>query len=174
MSRSIIWLLNLAVVGCALLLAGCAGYTLGPTNGLPAGERSVQIVPFMNQTLEPRLTDEVTQQMRKQLQRNGTFRLATHDDGDIVINGVINKYERHELSFSRNDTLTAKDYRIIITAQVTARERGTGNILLDQPVTGYTMIRVGSDIVSSERQGLPLLAADLARNITDLLADGKF
>jgi hypothetical protein len=174
MPRSLSCLAVLGVFACALLLTGCAGYSLGSTNGMPAGERSVQVVPFMNQTLEPRLTDEVTQQMRKQLQRDGTFRVATHGDGDIVVTGVINRYERHELSFSRNDTLTAKDYRIIMTAQVTARERGTGKVLLEQPVTGYTMIRVGSDIVSSERQGLPLLAADLARNITDLLADGKF
>jgi hypothetical protein len=174
MPRSLSCLAVLGVFACALLLTGCAGYALGPTNGMPAGERSVQVVPFMNQTLEPRLTDEVTQQMRKQLQRDGTFRVATHGDGDIVVTGVINRYERHELSFSRNDTLTAKDYRIIMTAQVTARERGTGKVLLEQAVAGYTMIRVGSDIVSSERQGLPLLAADLARNITDLLADGKF
>jgi hypothetical protein len=34
----------------------------------------VQINPFANKTLEPRLGDEVTAQLRKQLQRDGTFR----------------------------------------------------------------------------------------------------
>jgi hypothetical protein len=37
-----------------------------------------------------------------------------------------------------------------------------------------TLIRVGSDLTSAERQALPLLAADLARNITALLADGTW
>jgi hypothetical protein len=160
----------LALIG----LTGCAGYSLGPTNGMDAGEKSIQVTPFANQTVEPRLTDEVTQQMRKALQRDRTYQLATHDDGDIVLTGSIVAYNRHELSFLRTDTLTVKDFRITMTAQVTARERSTGKVLLDQRVTGYTIIRVGTDLVNSERQALPLLAQDLAKNITSLLADGTF
>ena len=38
----------------ALLLCGCA-YTLGPTNGQIAGAKSVQVNPFANNALEPRL-----------------------------------------------------------------------------------------------------------------------
>src|SRR5437899_4621330 len=47
----------LAIVAVGVLVAGCAGYHLGSTNGVPAGERSVQVNPFLNQTLEPRLSD---------------------------------------------------------------------------------------------------------------------
>ena len=40
-------------LGCSLLLlSGCAGYRLGPTNGLAAGDKSVQYVPFVNRTIE--------------------------------------------------------------------------------------------------------------------------
>jgi hypothetical protein len=165
---------------CTLLLAslpflfGCAGYRLGPTNGVAAGEKSIQIMPFVNQTLEPRLTDAVTAQLRKQLQHDGTFRLATHDDGDIVVTGIITRYTRHELSFQPADTLTARDYRISLTAQVTARDRISGKVVLDQEISGFTLLRVGSDLVSSERQSLPLLAGDLAKNVTSRLADGSW
>ena len=69
----------------ALSGSGCAGYKLGPVNGQTAGARSVQINPFTNTTLEPRLGDEVTAQLRKQVQRDGTFHLASHDDADIVV-----------------------------------------------------------------------------------------
>jgi len=55
---------------------------------------------------------------------------------------------------------------------VTARERSTGKVILNQPVTGFTFIRVTTDLTSAERQALPLLAADLARNATALLAEG--
>jgi hypothetical protein len=41
-------------------------------------------------------------------------------------------------------------------------------------VTGYTLLRVGSDLTSAERQALPLLAADFARQVTALLADGSW
>ena len=78
------------------------------------------------------------------------------------------------MSFSRNDILTVRDYRLSLTAQITARDRTSGKIILDQPVTGYTLIRVESDLASTERQSLPLLAADLAKNVTALLVDGSW
>jgi len=160
---------------CLLLFsAGCAGYKVGPTNGLVAGEKSVQIVPFANKTLEPRLGDALTSQMRKTLQQDGTYKLATHDDGDIIVTGSITRYHRQELSFIPTDILTVRDYRLSLTAQITAKERSTGKVILDQPVTGYTLIRVGSDITSTERQALPLLAGDLAKNVTALLVDGSW
>jgi hypothetical protein len=166
--------LRLLVLSLLLTNAGCAGYRLGPTNGLSAGEKSLQVRPFSNHTLEPRLADAVTAQVRKEMQRDGTYQLVTRDDGDIVVTGVLTRYDRGEIDFSRNDLLLVRDYRVTLTAQVTARERITGKVLLDQPVTGVTLVRVGSDLVSAERQALPLLAADLARNLTALLADGKW
>lgn len=158
----------------ALLLGGCAGYRLGPTNGLAAGERSIKVAPFANATLEPRLSDAVTQQVRKQLQHDGTYRLASGQDADIVVRGVLTRYDRVEMSFAPNDVLTVRDYRLILVAQVKAINRATGDAILDKEVAGRTLIRVGSDLTSAERQALPLLAEDLARNITALLADGTW
>jgi len=169
--RSLCWLL---VCLAALGVSGCAGYRLGPVNRLAAGEKSVEVQPFANQTLEPRLGDAVTAQLRKQLQRDGTYQLASHDDGDIVVSGSVIRYDRHEASFAAHDILTVRDFRIELTAQVTARERSTGKVILDQPVTGKTLIRVTSDLSSSERQALPLLAADLAKKVTELLAEGSW
>jgi len=164
----------LSTFTACLVLSGCAGYKLGPTNNLAAGEKSVQITPFANQTLEPRLGDAVTGALRKELQRDGTYRLATRDAGDIVVNGVITRYHRQEQTLVPEDVVTVRDYRIALTAQVTARDRATGKVLLDQPVTGYTLLRVGSDLTSAERQALPLLATDFARQVTALLADGSW
>jgi hypothetical protein len=158
----------------ALVLCGCAGYKLGPSNNLAAGEKSVQITPFANKTLEPRLGDAVTGALRKELQRDGTYRLATREAGDIVVNGTITRYLRQEQTLVPEDVVTVRDYRIALTAQVTARDRATGKVLLDQPVTGHTLLRVGTDLTSAERQALPLLATDFARQVTALLADGSW
>lgn len=165
-----------ALLACCLMLAlcGCAGYRLGPTTNVAPGERSVRVNPFENKTLEPGLTDAVTMQLRKEFQRDGTYRLATHDDGDVVVSGVINEFRRRELTFSPRDTLTVRDYRLSLTAQVTAAERGSGKVLFAQPVSGHLLVRVGEDFTSTERQALPLLARDLARNITTLLAEGSW
>jgi hypothetical protein len=154
--------------------SGCAGYKLGPVNGLAAREKSIQINPFANQTLEPRLGDAVTSQLRKELQRDGTYQLASHNDGDIVVNGTVTRYIRIEVSFSASDVLTVRDYRLVMSARVTARDRSTGKVILDQLVSGHTLIRVTTDLVSTERQALPLLAADLASNVTALLTEGTW
>lgn len=157
-----------------MALAGCAGYRLGPSNGLEAGAKSVEIAPFANHTLQPRLTDAVTTQMRKELQRDGTYRLATHGGADIVVTGTLTVYQRLVVTFAPQDVLTVQDYRLSLTAEVTARERSTGKILLERPVTGFTLIRVGADLSSAERQAMPLLAQDLAKNVTALLAEGSW
>lgn len=162
------------IVGVSVGLTGCAGYRLGPSNGQVAGEKSIQIIPFTNHTPEPRIGDDVTAALRKQVQHDATFRLATHEAGDIVVTGVLTRYSREELSIVPNDVTAAQDFRIQLTAQVTARDRNTGKVLLDQPVSGYTLIRVYSDLTSTERQAWPLLATDLATHLVALLADGNW
>lgn len=154
--------------------SGCAGYKLGPVNGLAARAKSVQINPFTNQTLEPRLGDAVTSQLRIELQRDGTYQLASHNDGDIVVSGAVTRYIRIEVSFSATDVLPVRDYRLEMSARVTARDRSTGKVILDQLVTGHTLIRVTTDLVSTERQALPLLAADLASKVSALLTEGTW
>ena len=78
------------------------------------------------------------------------------------------------VSFLRTDVTTAENYRVEITAHVTARDRATGKVLLDKNVNGYTLVQVGTDLADAERQSLPLLAEDLARNITALLTEGAW
>jgi hypothetical protein len=154
--------------------SGCAGYKLGPVNSLAPGAKSVQVNPFTNRTIEARLGDAVTTQLRQALQQDGTYQLASHNDGDIVVSGSVITYQRQAVSYSSSDILTVEDYRLHITVQVTARERSTGKVLLDKAVTGSTLIRVTTDLTSSERQALPLLAADLAKNVTALLTEGSW
>ena len=152
---------------------GCA-YSLGPTNGLPAGARSIQITPFQNQTVEPRLVEAVTLALRRHLQQDGTYKLDTRSESDVVVSGTIVSYDRQTLALQSRDALTPRDYRLTLTAHVTARERVSGRLLLDKRITGYSDIRIGPDLASAERQALPLVAADLARNATALLVDGSW
>ncbi len=169
------WRYALLLSVLAPLVGGCAGYRLGPTNGIAAGSRSVQVNPFQNKVLdEPRLSEAVTDSLRKRLQQDGTFRLDTHNEGDIVVSGVVARFYRAHLSFQPRDILTPRDYRLTIWADVTARDRTSGKTLLEKRVPGHTTLRVGADLSSSERQAIPLAAEDLARNITALLADGEW
>jgi len=158
----------------AALSAGCAGYHLGPVNGAVAGEKSVEIVPFNNQTLQPRLGDAVTQALRERMQADGTYRLTTRGPGDVVVTGVLTSYRRAGVSYLDTDVATAQIFRVQLTAHVTARDRATGKLLLDRNVDGFTLVQVGTDLADAERQASPLLAEDLARNITQLVTEGAW
>jgi hypothetical protein len=165
---------SLFLLACwAFLLGGCA-YRLGPTNGVAAGSRSIQVNLFQNQTWEPRLSEPVATSLRRWIQRDGTYRLATSGDGDIVLDGVLIEFQRSGISFQPGDVLTIRDYELTLTVAFKAVERGTGRVILDSKVAGRTTIRVTADEASAERQAAPLLAEDVARRITTLLVDGSW
>jgi len=164
----------LALCATALLASGCAGYRLGPVNGEIAGDKTVEILPFNNQTLQPWLGDAVTESLREEFQTDGTYRLATGDAGDVVVSGVITSYTRSGLSYLSSDVLTANNYQVAMVAHVVVRERATGKVLLDKNVKGYTLVHVGSDLQSAERQAIPLLADDFARKVTQMLTEGTW
>ena len=157
----------------AALLAGC-GYHVGSVGEQPAGARSVTVNPVANKTLETGVSDALAQDLRQALQRDGTYRLATREAGDVVVSTTITDYRRSGVSYQPNNVLAIQDYRLTITAHVKATDRATGKVVLDRSVTGFTLVRVGSDLTESERQALPLATTDLAQNITTLLVDGKW
>jgi hypothetical protein len=166
--------LKLSALGAAaFFLGGCAGYHLGPVNDQVAGDKSVEVLPFNNQTLEPRLGDAVTQALRERLGSDGTYRLV-NNSGDVVVTGVITSYSRQGLSFLSSDVLTANNYQVIVVAHIIARDSTTGKVLLDKNVKGATLVHVGSDLADAERQSMPLLAEDLAQNVTQMLAEGTW
>ena len=168
-------LLGILFLGlAAAMLAGCAGYHLGPVNGATAGAKSIEVLPFNNQTLQPRLGDAVTQSLRERFQTDGTYHLVTQGGGDVVVSGVITRYNRIGLSYLDSDVTTAQSYRVNITAHVVVRERTSTKVLLDKDVSGYTLVTVGSDLASAERQATPLLAEDLAQNIAELITEGAW
>jgi len=168
-------LIAVPLLGLALLgLTGCAGYHLGPANGVTAGARSIEVFPFDNQTLQPRLGDAVTQSVRERLQADGTFHLATHGGGDVVVTGAIKRFAREGLSYLNADVTTTENYREVVVAHVVARESGSGKVVLEKDISGYTLLNVGTDLSSAVRQGQALLADNLARNITMALTEGNW
>ena len=165
------------VLGLALalvFLTGCAGYKLGSTATFPAGHHSIQIGLIQNQTLEPRLIESLNNALRKRFQQDGTYKLDTRGESDVVLTGVITRFDRAPLSFQPADVLTVRDYALGMAAKITLRERGSGKIIFDREVRGRTTIRAGTDLTSAERQAVPLLAEDLARNAASLVVDGNW
>jgi hypothetical protein len=157
-----------------LLFCACAGYRLGPTNGAPARSKAVQVNLFQNATTEPRLTEPLATALRRTIQQDGTYRLATRGNADVILEGAITEFDRSGVTFDPRDILTVRDYELRMTATFTVKEIATGQVLLSSTEFGRTTIRAGSDLPSAERQAAPLLAQDLAQRITAALVDGSW
>ena len=165
----------LALLPCALLLlAGCAGYRLGPTDGSAAGSRTVEIRPFADTTAEPRLIEPVASALRKQVQRDGTLRLVTGEPGDVLVTGTLLSYVRTPLTLKPNDLFSTRDYEERLTARVTATDQPGGRVRFDREFTARIPVRSVADLGSAERQAAPLVAEDLARQVTSALVDGSW
>jgi hypothetical protein len=164
----------LAIAAAAGLLSACAGYRLGPTGGQTARAQSIRVNYFKNQTLEPRLAEPFTQALRRQLQQDGTYRLATGTDADLVVDGVLLEYVRRPMAYQPDDLISVREYELTIRVRVIARERLSGRVLLEKDIGGRTAVSVGDDLASTERQAAPLLANDFARNAVTALAEGAW
>ena len=153
-----------------LLFAGCMGYHLGPV--LKADYKSVAVVMFKNRTLQPQLEAQVSNGIIKRLQSDGTLRVESKEDADIILTGQILHYRRAQLRALRTEALTPREYRLFIDARVEARNRVTGDLVLKPTVvTGSADTFIGTDLESAEEQALPLIADDLARQVVSLLTE---
>jgi hypothetical protein len=161
-------------IALPLIVTGCAGYRVGPVNGIPAGSRAVTVQPFQNNTFEPRLSEAVDFALRRRIQQDGTYRLDTQNDGEILVTGVITQLHREALSFQPNDVITPLDYEMRLVATVTATERLTGKRVFKKEFVGHTTIRASANRDLAERQSEPTMAEDLARNITSALTEGAW
>jgi len=165
------WLL----LGVCLLWVGCAGYRLGPTGGQVAGARGLRVPMARNSTLEPRLSEVLTEALRRQVQSDGTFRLETDSDAhDLVLEAAIVDYERLPMAFRSRDVVTVQEYELQVTVRVVLRDPVANRVLLDRPVRGRTSVLASPDQSAAERQAAPLLMEDVARRAVILVAEGEW
>ena len=153
----------------AAIITGCAGYQVGPTQPI----RSVRVKFFQNQTLEPRLVVAVNRALKHRLQQDGYF-IESDDSAELIVTGRITEFLRNGISYQPGDVLTVQDYSLQLTAHLTVLDRATGVAILDQKVTGSTTVRVGNDFTAGQRQAVPLIADDLARQAADLITTGPW
>jgi len=154
---------------CVGFWLGCAGYHIGP-----AGERSVQIQFFKNETFEPRLATEVNRAMKREFQKDGTYTLETQSEGDLIVSGKLIGFRRNGVSYKPGDVLTVQDYTMGLSAEITVINRATGEEIFKETLTGTATVRVGNDLTAGQRQAVPIIAGKLAEQAVLHIVDGNW
>ncbi len=158
------------LTGLSALVAGCAGYKLGPATNVTY--KSVAVPVFRNKTYQPRIENQVTSAIIKRFQMDGTLQVDSVANADVILTGTITQYRRQELRSLHGESGAPREYRLSIDARIEARDRVTGKIVLASTVvTGSADTFIGDDLQSAELQALPLVADDLAMRVVPLLAE---
>ena len=157
----------------AVLLSGCAGYHLGSIKPYALREiHSIAVPTFKNDTLVPRAEVLITDTVIKQIQSDGTYRIAGGDENaDATLKGEIYRVGRNPARSVRGNVLATTEFNLSLVVRYHLVDK-QGNQLAGGDAFGATNFFVSSDVNTDERQALPLAAESLAKNLTSQLSEG--
>jgi hypothetical protein len=164
------------LAGALLLLSlgGCAGYHIGPVQPYYLRDvHSIAVPTFENKTLAPRIAVLITDSVIKQFQQDGTYRILGDDRADAILKGEITRITRSPARSVRGNVLATTEFSLALRVRYSLLDRSSGKVLATPvEVTGTTSFFVGPDIVTDERQALPLAAEELATRLVSQLSEG--
>lgn len=154
-------------------LSGCAGYQLGEAKPQYLREiQSIAVPTFRNGTFLPRIEVLVTNTVIKQFQQDGTYKIASEDNADAVLQATITTVGRNPARSVRGNVLATTEFRLALAVSYTLVGRDGRPIAGPAGVAGTTNFFVGSDVTTDQRQALPLAAEDLAVRLVSALSEG--
>lgn len=164
---------SLAAAVVAVLLSGCAGYHLGSVKPYSMREiHSIAVPTFKNNTLVPRAEVLITDTVIKEIQRDGTYRIASGDeDADATLKGEVFRVGRTPARSVRGNVLATTEFNLTLIVRYKLIDK-QNNQLAGGDAGGTTSFFVSSDVSTDERQALPLAAESLAKNLTSQLSEG--
>lgn len=153
-------------ITAALLAAGCATYHFG--SKVPDELRTIAVPVFENASGYPEIDAVVTEYVLREVQREGTFKIKRIDSASLKLLGKLVRSDISAISFDRNYSSRASEYRYALTAEITLVERGTGKLLIDaMPIRADTTFLTSGDMLTGMQDAYPRIAKELSRKIVD-------
>ena len=161
----------------AILVAcfsGCAGYHIGSVKPYYLRDVHTIAVPtFKNNTLVPRIEVLITDTVIKQFQQDGTYRIVGDDEADAILKAEIVGISRTAARSVRGNVLATEEFNLTLRVRYSLINRADNTVLvLPAVASGSTSFFVSSDIVTDERQALPLATEEVATHLVSALSEG--
>lgn len=158
---------SFSLVIALLTLASCARYHFGYT--LPEGIRSIHIPTFINRTSEPQIETTLTSATIRQIQKSGGLKVVGKDMADGTAQVELLSYDLEPVRYESATRVTAKEYRVTITAHVVLMRAADQVKLIDQNVVADRTFQVGGNLTAAKREVLPDISETLAYVISDAI-----
>lgn len=157
-----------------LVSCGCAS-SYSWKSSVPPEVRTVSVPTFRNESDVMELGAIAARQVGRELQREGTFKLASTDDAALEIQGTIKSVKT---KFSANDRLIRRrvsTYDFSVQAVVSVIDRRTHKVLVDnRTYSARTVLTSGEDLSTARRGASGRLMDDLSRQVVDDLLNMKW
>lgn len=167
------------VLSGAMLLPGCAGYTVGPVKPTYMKDvRTIAVPTFKNNTLEPRVEAIMASTVIKQIQQDGTYQIGRLEDSDAILECTLDNIQRRPARSVIGNVLQSREYILLIRVRYRLTNRVTGLELYSRTVSGSTSFFVSgteqpsADVNQDERQAIPLAAEDMAVRLVSQISEG--
>ncbi len=112
-----------------LVLAACGYHLAGTGTTVPEGARTIRIERFTNRTREAGLDVHLHRAVEDEFRRQGTLRVVSEDDADLVLSGTIRRFTSVPVAFSATDE--AVQYQGIMQVSLRLTERESGHLLFE-------------------------------------------
>jgi hypothetical protein len=156
-----------------LLLAGCAGYHVGPVRPTYMnGINTISVPTLRNGTLVPRLEVPLANIVIKQFQQDGTYQIGSDENADAILEGTVDQLTLVPARALRGNVLQTTEFQLQLVIDFKLINRVTGKELVHRKVTGTTEFFVGGDLQQDEQQAIPLAAEQAAVQIVSVLSEG--
>lgn len=157
---------NLAFLALMLsALTGCQAYSW--RTRVPAEYRAVAVPTFRNETTVPTVGSMLTRQVRRELQREGSFRLE-ESEASVEVQGTVTAVNNRGESSRRTYYSRLITGSVLLTAKISVVDRVRGKVVIDnrnyQVESPYAD---STDMVAARDLAIERAADDLARMIVD-------
>ncbi len=154
-------------------LAGCAGYTLGPTPpSYMKGVKKIAIPVLKNATIAADVEALATTTLIRQVQQDGTYEVTGEDQADAVVVGTITSVDRSKARSLVGNVLASAEFNLRVTIDFRIERPVTQQLLARRSIEGDTSFFVGTDTASQETQAIPLAIQDCAVQFVSFLTEG--
>ena len=166
--------LTFAIAVSAAILAGCGtSYCWRPQ--VPAEKRTVTVPTFANETDVTELGAIASRQILREIQREGTFRIATEDDAALEVQGVVKGVAVDGLAYDRRAGGRYTSFTLGAEAEVSVVDKARRVVLINsRHYRASTFVTAAQDIITAKRDASGRLMDDLARQVVDDLLNMKF
>lgn len=164
---------GVAALSLAAALVGCGtSYAWRPA--VSERMRTVCVPTFANETDVSEMGAVAARQLLREIQREGTFRVADADDAAIEVQGVVKRLRAGGGAYDRRTGMRYASYTMRADVEISVIDKARRAVLVDaRKYVASAQVTSSQDLMTAKRDASGRLMEDLARQVVDDLLNLK-